>query len=402
MYKNANFSGQPIFSQLLKLIDRSLVIQQVNHYRSDHYTKKFKTYDHLVTMLYAIFHKCESLREVVTGMQVCSQRLAHIGINYSPRRSTFSDANAKRTPEVFEAIYKSLYSQYGKFLPDSRLRKKITSRLYIIDSTTIKLFKEILKNAGRQPSNGKRKGGIKVHTMIKAEEDVPCLVQLTAAAKHDAPFIQGLSLPENSIVTFDKAYLDYAQYQLWNEARVTWVTRLRANAIYEITSQNELTQYHKNKGLLLDQNVILGHTSHKNVTRINARLIKYYDSEKQKTYSFITNSKTLAAYTITQIYKRRWQIELLFKRLKQNFPLQYFLGDNENAIKIQIWCALIADLLIKVVQSSLKKRWSFSNLSSMIRIHLMTYIKLFDFLNNPEKSLLENIIINNKGPTLFS
>jgi len=400
-YKNANFSGQPIFTQLLKLIDRSLVSQHAKRHRSDHYTKKFKTYDHLVTMLYAIFHKCGSLREVVTGMQVCSQRLNHVGIKYSPRRSTLSDANAKRTPEVFEAIYKSLYSQYGKFLSDSRLRKKITSRLYIIDSTTIKLFKEILKNAGRKPSNGKRKGGIKVHTMIKADEDVPCLVQLTAAAKHDAPFIQGLSLPENSIVTFDKAYLDYAQYKLWNEAKITWVTRLRANAIYEITSHNELTQYHKEKGLLSDQNIILGHTSHKNVTRINARLIKYYDTEKRKTYSFITNSKTLAAYTITQIYKRRWQIELLFKRLKQNFPLQYFLGDNENAIKIQIWCALIADLLIKVVQSSLKKRWSFSNLSSMIRIHLMTYIKLFDFLNNPEKSLLENTIINNKGPTLF-
>jgi len=401
MSKNATFTGQPIFSQLLKLINRSEVLKLAKINQSDYYYKKFKTYDHLVTMLYAIFHKCSSLREVVTGMQVCHQRLNHLGIRYSPRRSTISEANSKRTPFVFERIYKSLYSQYASSLPDSRSRKRITSRLYIIDSTTIKLFKEILKNAGRQPSNGKRKGGIKVHTMIKADEDVPCLIQLTAAAKHDAPFIQGLNLPKNSIVTFDKAYMDYNQYELWNKAKVTWVTRIRVNAIYEIESENELTQYHKNKGLLSDQNVILGHTSHQNITRVPARLIRYYDKEKQKTYAFITNSKALAAYTITQIYKQRWQIELLFKRLKQNYPLQYFLGDNENAIKIQIWCALIADLLIKVVQSKLKKKWSFSNLSSMIRIHLMTYVKLFEFLNNPEKLLLSNTRIYNKGPTLF-
>lgn len=401
MSKNANFTGQPIFSQLLKLINRSTVIRLANVYGSDHYYKKFKTYDHLVTMLYAIFHKCSSLREVVTGMQVCYTRLNHLGIQYSPRRSTISEANAKRTSEVFEEIYKSLYKYYGSSLPDSRLRKKITSRLYIIDSTTIKLFKEILKNAGRNPVDGKRKGGIKVHAMIKAEEDVPCLVQLTAAAKHDTPFIQGLNLPKHSIVTFDKAYLDYTQYEHWNKAKVTWVTRIRVNAIFEIESENTLTQKQKDKGIVSDLNIVLGHTSHTNITRTSARMITYFDETKQKLYRFITNSKSLAAYTITQIYKRRWQIELLFKRLKQNYPLQYFLGDNENAIRIQIWCALIADLLLKVVQSRLKKKWSFSNLSSMIRIHLMTYVHLFHFLNNPEKSLISKTRVNNKGPTLF-
>jgi len=401
MYKNANFSGQPIFTQLLKLIDKSFVSKQVLLHNSDHYYKKFKTYDHLVTMLYAIFHKCTTLREVVTGMQACHQKLSHLGLKHSPRRSTFSDANALRTSDVFEDIYKTLYKRYGATLADSRLIKKITSRLYIIDSTTIKLFKEILKNAGRKPSNGKRKGGIKVHAMIKAEEDVPCLVQLSAAAKHDAPFIQGLKLPKNSIVTFDKAYLDYSQYALWDEADITWVTRIRTNAVYEFLCENQLTENQKDKGILSDHSIILGHKSHNKVTRIKARLITFYDSEKKKEYAFITNSKTLSAYTITQIYKRRWQIELLFKRLKQNYPLQSFLGDNENAIKIQIWCTLIADLLIKVVQSHLKRRWSFSNLSSMIRIHLMSYVSLFDFLNNPEKSLISNVRIKNKGPTLF-
>lgn len=224
---------------------------------------------------------------------------------------------------------------------------------------------------------------------------------MTAAAKHDTPFIQGLKLPKGSIVVFDKAYLDYTQYDLWTKEEVYWVTRLRKSAIFEIVSEKELTEAQKKKGIVADQQVILGHTSHKRVTRVKARLITYYDREKGRVFSFITNSFKLAAYTIAQIYKRRWQIETLFKRLKQNYPLQYFLGDNENAIRIQIWCALIADLLIKVVQSKLKRKWSFSNLCSMLRIHLMTYTSLFEFLNNPDKLLLTNVRLQNKGPTLF-
>ena len=236
MRKNANFTGQPIFSQLLNLIDRNSISRQARKHSSDKYYKKFDTYNHLVTMLYAVFHKCSSIREVVTGMQVCSKRLHHLGITYSARRSTFAEANTKRPHGVFESIYQDLYSQYAQYLPDSRLRKDINSRLYIIDSTTIQLFSDILKNAGTKPVNGKSKGGIKAHTMIKADEDVPCLVKLTAAAKHDTPFIQRLKLPERSIVVFDKAYLDYKQYKLWNDEKVYWVTRMRSNACLLYTS----------------------------------------------------------------------------------------------------------------------------------------------------------------------
>ena len=401
MNKYANFTGQPIFSQLLNFIDRSLIRRQAQKHQTDHYYKKFKTYDHVVTMLYAIFHKCNSIREVTTGMQVCSNRLKHLGISYSPRRSTFSEANAKRSSRVFEGIYMELYKRYGPTLPDSLKRKSLHSRLYIVDSTTIQLFKEILKNAGKSPIYGKRKGGIKAHMMIKADQDVPCFVKLTAAAKHDLPFIQGLQLPKGSIIVFDKAYVDYMQYHLWDQAKVTWVTRLRKGAIHQIIHENPITETQYNKGIISDQNVILGHTTHNNITRIEARLIRYYDKEKQKVFTFISNSKNLAAYTISQIYKQRWQIELLFKRLKQNYPLKYFLGDNENAIRIQIWCALIADLLIKTVQTHIKTKWSFANMSSIIRIHLMTYVNLFEFLNHPDKSLIHYQTIDNKDPTLF-
>tara|TARA_R100001015_G_C4605898_1_gene160944 strand:- start:95 stop:1105 length:1011 start_codon:yes stop_codon:yes gene_type:complete len=334
-------------------------------------------------------------------MQLCHFRVHHLGIQYCPRRSTLSDANKRRSVAVFEAIYKDLYKRFKASLPDSRTQSDWFYRLYLIDSTTISLFKEILKNAGRPAIDGKRKGGLKVHTLMKADEDVPCLIRMTAAAKHDVPFIQKLKLPRGSIVVFDKGYSDYAQYELWDQQGVEWVTRLREGSAVEYVSKLPLSKEAKASGVLSDQLVVLGHTTHKKISRINARLVEYCDPETGKKLKFITNNYTYCPMTIASIYKQRWQIEMLFKRIKQNYPLNYFLGDNENAIKIQVWCALIADLLLKMVSMRLKRKWSFANLSSMVRIHLMNYVPLLKFLNDPDRMLINNVTINPRGPTLF-
>jgi len=401
MAKDRFFTGQPVFAQLLSLLDRQRIARLAHKFHSDRYYKRFRTYEHLVTMLYATFHKCTSLREVTTGMQACVLRLNHLGLKYCPRRSTVSDANRDRPSEVFEAIYRDIYRLAKRHLPDSRSKPSWFKKLYIVDSSTITLFKEILKNAGRTPIDGKRKGGIKVHTLMKADEDVPCLVRMTAAASHDVPFIQNMRLPKRSIVTFDKGYVDYSQYDLWTQQKVYWVTRLRDGAAFEVTTEQDVAASEKETGVIRDVQIILGHTSHEQVTRTPARLILFTDPTTGKTFKFITNNMDLAPSCVALIYKHRWQIELLFKRLKQNYPLQYFLGDNENAIRIQIWSALIADLMLKIVQSRLKRSWSFGNLSSMVRIHLMSYIQLFKFLENPDNALIQAIPIQNKGPTLF-
>lgn len=401
MRKDQNFTGQPVFTQLLKLIDRREVFALARQYRSDRYYKCFMTYDHLVMMLYAVFQKCTSLREVTTGLQVCQYRVHHLGLRRSPRRSTISDANRKRTPEVFASIYKSLYRRYRKRLPDSRYTKKWYSRLYLIDSTTISLFKEILKNAGPPVVNGRRKGGIKVHTLVRAEEDVPCRVSMTAAASHDAPFIHGLRLSKGSIAVFDRGYYSYKQYRTWGEEGVFWVTRRRSSATWKLLKENDISEHHIKHGVVRDCLVLLGNPQMGKHKQFTARLILFRDAQTNKEFEFLTNLHTYSPLTIAELYKRRWQIELLYKRLKQNFPLQYFLGDNENAIRIQIWCALIADLMLKIVMGMLKRKWSFANLSSMIRIHLMSYVRLIRFLNNPDAMLINEGPLHNKGPTLF-
>lgn len=401
MRKDQYFTGQPVFTQLLSFVKRSEIQRLAKSYQSDKYYKKFKTYDHLVTMLYAIYQRCTSLREVTTGMQASMHKLNHLGMTYCPRRSTLSESNANRNHKVFEGIYMSLYNKNKNSLPDSRKNNKWLERLYIIDSSTISLFSEILKSNGMTNMNGRTKGGLKVHTMIKAKEDVPCLVKLTDASWNDVNFIDKLGLPEGSIVTFDKGYVNYVQYDLWESQKVYWVTRLKSKGVHEIVSQRKITKVDIESGVQSDHYILLGSKFRGAKKRTEARLIKFYDKENDKHLNFITNNKLLSAKSIALIYKRRWQIELLFKRVKQNYPLSNFLGDNANAIKIQVWCALIADLIIKIIKSKVKRNWSFSGVASMIRIHLMSYVKLFQFLENPDKYVINNIVERPRPPTLF-
>jgi len=402
MGKDPHFSGQPIFSQLLGLFEKRKIDRIAQEHGSDRYTKKFDTYSHLVTMLYCIYHNCTGLREITTGMQACFTKLNHLGMTYCPRRSTISDANVRRDEKVFESIYMDLYKQLGPSLSDSRIAKKWKSRLYFADSTTVSLFKEILKCAGNSPSNGKRKGGMKVHTLIQADHDVPCLISMTSAATADVTFIKGMQLSKGSIVVFDKGYNSYDQYEKWSTQGVNWITRMRDVSVYEVIGDLDLSSTSQKAGIISDQLIILGHTTTKRVTRTEARLIRYYDAEKDKYFAFITNNKLFAPQTVALMYKQRWQIELLFKRIKQNYPLQYFLGDNVNAIKIQVWCVLIADLMLKYIKSQLKRRWSYSNLSSMVRLHLMTYINLYKFLENPDKALINLLKPIDNSTSLFS
>ncbi len=153
-------------------------------------------------------------------------------------------------------------------------------------------------------------------------------------------------------------------------------------------SQGVVSPKEQQAGIRKDEQIILGH-SNKTIIKVKCRRITFWDSINKRTFEFITNNNRIKASTVAAIYKQRWQIEMLFKRLKQNMPLQYFLGDNENAIKIQIWCTLLADLLLKAATQGIKRKWAFSNLSSLIRLHLMNYTNLRLFLNNPEKAIIK-------------
>lgn len=392
MNKSKNFSGHPIIKQVLNFIDPRDVHRTARKHDSDRYTKKFTTYEHLATMIFTVISGCSSLREVSSIMLACEGKINHLGLKDFPKRSTLSDANKRRGSKVFADIYRSLYGRYHRFLSDSRPFEPAVKDLKIVDSSTITLFSDILKGVGRNPLNGKKKGGIKLHTMINAMEDVPCLVKFSSAATHDHTFLRELELKKGSYVVFDKGYVDYGQYQKWTLEDIYFVTRQKDNARYTSLEEFDIPDTVDDAGLK-DERIELKDNGGKS---FYLRRIAFWYDEHQKVYEFITNDYRLDAGKIAEIYKNRWQIETMFKRLKQNFPLKYFLGDNQNAIEIQIWVSLIIQLIMLVIQRKAEKKWAYSNMMSVIRYHLMTYIDLFKFLKNPEAKW-EDITTKNIG-----
>lgn len=390
MSKPKHFTGQPIFNQLLSFIPKSVVNRLVRKYRADRYCKKFKCYDHLVTMLFSTLQQCSSLRELITGMQACYGRLKHLGLTHTPRRTTLADANSRRPVCFFEELYHEIYRLHYRDLPDSLRGKTKLERLFIIDATTVSLFSTVLAGAGSFGLNGKKKGGIKAHLLVRAMDNVPCFVRLTEGKENDRKFLPYVHLPAHSIVVMDRGYNNYSQLRDWTKQTVKWITRPDARAVYKVINEKAVNDQDVNAGITADYWIELGNPRTAHLQAIQkVRMVVLYDSVSKKQYEFITNDFKSAPRTIAALYKQRWQIETLFKRIKQNFNLHNFLGDSENAIRIQLWCILIADLLIKITKDKTTKRnWSMANLTGLVRLHLFTYINLRYFLEYPDKALL--------------
>lgn len=408
MRKNSHFSGQPLYGQVIKLLDKSKILQFCREKGGERYTKRFNVWVHLVVMLYAVIMRFDSLREITASLLAETRKLAHLGITFKIGRSTLADANKRRPEAIFEAIYRDLYATYRHVLSsDSRSSKtpKWMKRLQIIDSTTVTLFSNVLfKGVGRHPKTGKKKGGIKVHTVIHANEGVPSDIKFTSAATNDSFMLKPTTLHKGDIMAMDRAYIDYEKFQQLTERGVVYVTKMKKSLKYTILSD---VMYQTPDGLTEVRIQTVGFVKQKKdgeTIRHKARMISYCDEKKRKLISLLTNDMESDPDEIIAIYHQRWEIELLFKQMKQNFPLKYFYGESANAIKIQIWVTLIANLLLMVMQKGLKRSWSFSGLATMVRITLMYYVDFYSLFNNPEKDweiLLEEASGEPPQPSLF-
>lgn len=234
----------------------------------------------------------------------------------------------------------------------------------------------------------RKKGGIKVHTVIPANEGVPSDVRFTSAATNDSFMLKPSNFQEGEVLAMDRAYIDYEKLEELTNRGVTYVTKMKKNLTYLLWND---TIWQNSNGKM--QYRIKWVTFYKPIKgggliRHHARIISFFKVEKGKVIDLLTNDMDAEPEEFVDIYRQRWEIELLFKQIKQNFPLRYFYGESKNAIKIQIWVTLIANLLLMVVQNRLKRRWSFSRLATMVRLTLMYYVNLFSLLNNPEKDWL--------------
>ena len=389
------FVGQPIFKQIIDLLKVANIPSLIKAHHSDRYYKAFKSRTHIITMLFGILSRCDSMNETCEGLRALGGKLNHLGLEKAPAKSTASDGLRNRDNRFFESLYFDLVKKYQSFLSDSRTYGLTFKEVLLIDSTTIRLFSDVLKGVGRNPKgDGKKKGGLKVHMLIDAVQSVGRFVKITAAKVHDKNFLKSLELISHSMIVFDKAYNYYHQFALWTGQHVYFVTRLKKNAVYTIIETHKIGYRKKDIAKVLkDQTIEMvyypenenGKRQTKIKKTIKLRKVVYQD-ERNRYFEFLTNNFEITAEEVALLYKKRWGIELLFKKMKQNFQLHYFYGENENAIRTQVWCTLIAQLLMTVIQKKAQTKKAFSVVASLVRIHLISMLDLNELLRSSNRA----------------
>jgi hypothetical protein len=413
MSKNTEikFVGQPIFRQIINLIDAIDIKGIIQRNNSDHYYKAYKSKTQLIVMLFGILSRCDSMNEICEGLRAMGGKLNHLGFEKAPAKSTASDGLRNRPSKFFEDVYFALVKRYQSFLSDSRTFGLTFKEVLLIDSTTIKLFSDILKGVGRNPQgDGKKKGGLKVHMLIDAVQSVGRFIKITEAKSHDKNFLKSLELISHSMLVFDKAYNYYHQFAIWTQRQVFFVTRLKKNAVYTVI-ETKRTHYRK-KGqakVLRDEIIQLeyhpedenGKRDTKTTRKVLLRRVCYQD-EQNRYYEFLTNNFDITAEEVAFLYKKRWGIELLFKKMKQNFQLHYFYGENINAIYTQVWCTLIAQLLLTVIQKISQAKKAFSVVAALVRMHLISMLDVYELLRNTARGYNKKLELPPGGQLLLN
>src|SRR4030043_715446 len=389
------FVGQPIFKQIISLIDAVNMQSLILKHNSDHYYKAFKSRMHVVTMLFGILSRCDSMTEICEGLRALGGKLNHLGFEKAPAKSTACDCLRNRSNKFFEELYFSLVKHYHSFLSDSRTFGLTFKEVLLIDSTTIRLFSDILKGVGRNPiGDGKKKGGLKVHMLIDAVQSVGRFIKITQAKVHDQYFLKSLELISHSMVVFDRAYNYYQQFALWTERQVYFVTRMKKNAVFTVIEARRNHYRKKGQAKVLSDEIIEleynpedenGKKNMKITKTLQLRRVRYQD-DQNRYYEFLTNNFEIEAEEVAFLYKKRWGIELLFKKMKQNFQLHYFYGENVNAIYTQVWCTLIAQLLLTVVQKISQAKKAFSVVAALVRMHLVSMLDVYDLLRSTRRA----------------
>jgi hypothetical protein len=419
--------GQPIFKQIMKIIPRDKFDELVISRQSDKYYKSCFSWEQLVIMLFGIFSRCDSMSETCAAMSALKGKLNYLGMDEALPQSTVGDALRNRNEELFRLFYFALTAYFSPLLSVSR-RKKYRKEgvsfeeFYAFDSSTITLFSEIMKGVGRnRKDDGKKKGGLKVHMLTDIHADTPQFVKISEARMHDKNFLQCLNPATGSMLVFDKAYNYYLQFARWTAAGVNFVCRLKDNAKYEVQGE-PLFEKKLNKdefGVYKVEHIHLKYketveieekgkkdkkgkkkkTRKKKVVKTLCLRLVWYKDEQGRKYKFISNNWEISAEEVALIYKCRWSIETTFKKLKQNFQLTYFYSDTENGIKTQVWCTLIAYLLLQVIQTKSESTKAFSTIAAVVRIHLTSHLDLFWAVTESGRTYEKRSKGKNKSPT---
>lgn len=363
-----------MFSQILKLIPRTDFARLVKETKAEHRSKGVSSWSQFVAMLFCQLGRAHSLREIEGGLKSCEGKLAHLGIE-APARSSLSYANSHRPAELFEKVFYALFDTVSsKVVGKKKFRFK--NKLVSLDSTVIDLCLSMYDWAKFQ----RTKGAVKLHLVLDHDGYLPCFGLITDGKVADVKAAWQIDFAPGTIVVDDRGYNDYRLFADWTESGVYFVTRMKDNALFEVVEEREPPQ---NRNIVKDQIIRLTGAGAQEKCPHLLRRVEAIREDTGETLVFLTNHLGLGASTIAAIYKDRWQIELFFKALKQNLKIKTFIGTSANAVKTQIWTALIAMLLLCYLQMSSKFGWSLSNLVALLRMNLFTHRDLMTWLNQP-------------------
>jgi hypothetical protein len=367
-----------LFNQLLQHFPVLEFAALVKKHDAERAAKGFACRTQLVAMLFCQLAHADSLREICNGLACCLGKLVHLGIGVAPNKSSLSYANRHRPAKLYEELF---YAALGRFREGTGLglRKgkfRFKNKLLSLDSTTISLCLELFPWAKFR----RAKGGVKAHVLLDHDDYMPRYVLITEAARSDVKMADTFPLNPSSIVVMDRGYNDYALFGNWTAQEIYFVTRLKDNAAYEVLEDCAVPA---KRNIRSDQLIRFTGEKAKTDCPCLLRRVVVWDAVNEREIVLLTNLLAFGSTTIASIYKDRWEIELFFKALKQNLKLKSFVGTSENALRIQIWTALIAILLLKWLHHLSKAKWSLSNLASMLRMNLFTYRDLAAWLDNP-------------------
>ena len=360
-----------VFNQILQILPQVEFDQVIKQFKTDRYVKHFKTKALFVVHLFAQIRKKDSLRDILCGLEQHRTSWYHIGLE-KIARSTISDANNRITYEVYERLF---YHMLDKCKFAGHHKFSFENNLYALDSTTIDLCLSVFDWAKFR----RKKGGIKVHCLYDIKQQIPAFNVISTADTHDVKIPQktDFELIPDSIITFDRAYIDFKQFYSYETAGVYFVTRTKENLRFEFLGQQEIPA---EKGLQFDHIVLILNPKQRQKYPGKLRLVGFWDEKTNKVYQFLTNNFTLTALEIAQIYKARWDIELFFKWIKQNLKIKTFLGTSKNAVLSQIWVAMIYSLLLAYLKFQSKFSHSVLNLSRIFHETLFFREHLIDLL----------------------
>lgn len=367
-----------LFAQIVQYLDKGVFKDLVKKHNSDYGCKGFDSWTHMLSMVFCHFAKSCSVRDISNGLRSATGNLNHLGIKKAPSKSSISYQNARRESDLFKDYYFALLHHLGQHLKIKRTKLRIKAPVHLLDATTISLCLSLFDWAQFRT----KKGAVKMHTLLDYDGGLPLYVNITDGKTGDNKGAYDIPIQKGAVIVADRYYNDFSMLHVWDSTGAFFVVRHKDNLTYEQVKERDLPPKGK-QHVLIDEEIKLSNKQSQEKYPKTVRRVAVWDEENEQVIELMTNNFSWSADTIGQLYKARWTVEIFFRDIKQLLHIKTFIGTSENAVKIQIWTALITILILKALKNIASHKWYLSNLVAFIRLNLFVKIQLKDWLDNP-------------------